>query len=92
MVHLASALLVAGAALAAAVPAPEVFERQAACSVAASYPTVNVAKLPDPFTSASGQKITTKADFTCRSQEIFKIMQQYELGVYPPPPDKVEGR
>lgn len=90
MVHLASALLVASAALAVAVPAPEIFERQS-CSVAASYPTVNVAKLPDPFTSAGGQKITTKADFECRSQEIFKIMQQYELGVYPPPPDKVEG-
>lgn len=91
MVHLAPALLVAGAALAVAAPASEIFERQASCSIANSYSTVSVSKLPDPFTSANGQKITTKADFACRSQEISKIMQQYELGTYPPPPDKVEG-
>ncbi|KAM7191704.1 hypothetical protein V8F20_009181 [Naviculisporaceae sp. PSN 640] len=91
MVHLASALLVASAAVAVAAPASEIFERQATCSIANSYSTVNVAKLPDPFTSANGQKITTKADFECRSQEISKIMQQYELGTYPPAPDKVEG-
>lgn len=90
MVHLASALLVASAAVVAAAPASEIFERQS-CTVANSYPTVSVSKLPDPFTSASGQKITTKEAFACRSQEIFKIMQQYELGTYPPPPDKVEG-
>lgn len=91
MVHLASALLVAGAALVVAAPASEVFERQASCSVQNSYPTKNEAKLPDPFTTASGTKITTKADFACRKAEISKIMQQYELGEYPPAPDKVEG-
>ncbi|KAK4111744.1 carbohydrate esterase family 15 protein [Canariomyces notabilis] len=90
MVHLASALLVAGAAFAVAAPASEIFERQT-CSTQNSYPTVNVAKLPDPFTTASGTKITTKADFECRKAEISKIMQQYELGTYPPPPDKVEA-
>ncbi|KAH6847546.1 hypothetical protein B0I37DRAFT_147150 [Chaetomium sp. MPI-CAGE-AT-0009] len=90
MVHLASALLVAGAAFAVAAPASEIFERQE-CAVKDSYPTVNSAKLPDPFTSAAGTKITTKADFECRRAEISKIMQQYELGVYPPAPDKVEA-
>ncbi|KAK4233382.1 4-O-methyl-glucuronoyl methylesterase [Achaetomium macrosporum] len=90
MVHLASALLVAGAAFAVAAPASEIFERQT-CSTQDSYPTVNSAKLPDPFTSAAGTKITTKADFECRKAEISKIMQQYELGTYPPPPDKVEA-
>lgn len=91
MVHLASALLVAGAAFAMAAPANEVFERQGTCQVSSSYPSVNVAKLPDPFTTAAGNKVTTKADFDCRKQEISKIMQQYELGTYPPPPDKVEA-
>ena len=90
MVHLASALLVAGAAFAVAAPASEIFERQT-CTTAASYPTVNVAKLPDPFTTSGGAKVTTKAEFECRRQEINKILQQYELGTYPPPPDKVEG-
>lgn len=91
MVHLSSVLLLAGAAFAVAAPANEIFERQATCSTAASYPTVNNAKLPDPFTNAAGTKITTKADFECRRAEINKIMQQYELGVYPPAPDKVEA-
>ncbi|KAK5657444.1 hypothetical protein OQA88_3016 [Cercophora sp. LCS_1] len=90
MVHLASALLACSAAFAVAAPASEVFERQT-CSVAASYPAVNVAKLPDPFTNAAGTKITTKAEFECRRQEINKMFQQYELGVYPPAPDKVEA-
>jgi len=90
MVHLASALLVAGAALAVAAPANEIFERQT-CSLSNTYPTVNVAKLPDPFTTSSGAKVTTKAEFECRRQEINKILQQYELGTYPPAPDKVEG-
>ncbi|KAK0630409.1 hypothetical protein B0T17DRAFT_506880 [Bombardia bombarda] len=89
MVHLASALLVASAAFAVAAPAKEIFERQ--CSVASSYSTVSVAKLPDPFTNAAGTKITTKADFDCRAEEMSKILQQYELGDYPPPPSKVEG-
>lgn len=91
MVHLTSALLVAGAAFSMAAPANEVFERQSTCSTSNSYPAVNVAKLPDPFTTAAGTKVTTKADFDCRKAEISKIMQQYELGTYPPAPDKVEA-
>lgn len=75
-----------------ALPAAELFERQAAeCPATGDVPTVNVAKLPDPFTFASGTKVTTKADWACRQQEISKIMQQYELGDLPPPPDKVEA-
>ncbi|AEO68173.1 61de7431-7fea-4f2a-806d-b1ffc83f125f [Thermothielavioides terrestris] len=91
MVHLASALLLAGAAFAVAAPANQIFERQSNCSTADSYPTVNDSKLPDPFTTSAGKKVTTKADFECRRAEISKIMQQYELGTYPPPPDKVEA-
>jgi len=91
MVHLSSALLVASAAFAVAAPATEIFERQASCQTQNSYPAVNVAKLPDPFTTTSGAKVTTKAEFECRRAEINKILQQYELGTYPPPADKVEG-
>jgi hypothetical protein len=89
MVHLASALLLAGAAY--ALPASEIFERQATCSIASSYAAVNNAKLPDPFTFASGTKVKSLADWNCRTQEISKIMQQYELGDYPGPPDSVKG-
>ncbi|KAK3898902.1 hypothetical protein C8A05DRAFT_18588 [Staphylotrichum tortipilum] len=91
MVHLSSAILVAGAAFALAAPANEIFARQDSCSTKDSYPTANVAKLPDPFTTSAGAKVTTKAEFECRRAEISKIMQQYELGVYPGKPDKVEA-
>jgi hypothetical protein len=89
MVHLASALLLAGAAY--ALPAREIFERQGTCSLQSTYPAVNNAKLPDPFTFASGTKVASLADWDCRAQEISKIMQQYELGTYPGPPDSVKG-
>lgn len=89
MVHLASALLLAGAAY--ALPAAEIFERQGTCSLASTYAAVNNAKLPDPFTFASGTKVASLADWDCRAQEISKIMQQYELGTYPGPPDSVKG-
>ncbi|KAJ9150438.1 Carbohydrate esterase family 15 protein [Pleurostoma richardsiae] len=89
MVHLSSALLFAGTAL--SLPAAEIFERQGTCSVPSSIAAVNYAKLPDPFTFEGGKKVATKDDFDCRSQEIFKAFQQYELGDYPGPPDSVKG-
>lgn len=88
MVHLASTLLLAGAAY--ALPAAEIFERQT-CNLSSNYPNINDAKLPDPFTFASGDKVTTLADWSCRTQEISKIFQQDELGDYPGPPDSVKG-
>lgn len=86
-------ILLAGTALAAP-PAPhhvELVDRQTTCSVAASYPTVNTAELPNPFVTAAGANVTTKAAFDCRAQEISKIFQQYELGDYPGPADTVKG-
>lgn len=85
-------ILLAGTAVALPAPDPvELVERQSACSVAASYPTVSVSELPNPFIAASGTNITTKADFDCRAQEISKMFQQYELGDYPGPADTVKG-
>ncbi|KAI0506660.1 hypothetical protein F5B22DRAFT_622794 [Xylaria bambusicola] len=70
----------------------EIYERQnTTCVVKDSYPTVNVAKLPDPFTFADGSKVSTQDEWKCRQAEISKQLQQYELGDYPPPPDKVEA-
>ncbi|KAH6645477.1 hypothetical protein BKA67DRAFT_631944 [Truncatella angustata] len=86
-----SALILSATALAFP-PDFELVERQSAnCTVASTYPAVSVSKLPDPFTFADGRKVASKADFTCRQQEISKIFQQYELGDFPPPPDKVEA-
>ncbi|ORY57789.1 carbohydrate esterase family 15 protein [Pseudomassariella vexata] len=66
-------------------------ERQDNCTVASTFAAVDVPKLNDPFTFYDGRKVATKADFTCRQQEISKILQQYELGDFPGPPDKVEA-
>ncbi|KAI1424954.1 hypothetical protein F5Y12DRAFT_420882 [Xylaria sp. FL1777] len=76
-----------------AFPHGEIYQRQnsSACTLKDSYPTVNVAKLPDPFIFADGSKVATQEDWKCRQAEISKQLQQYELGDYPPPPDKVEA-
>lgn len=52
-----------------------------------SLPTVS--KLPDPFTPVSGSRITTKAQWTCRRQEIFELFQRLELGTMPGKPQSV---
>jgi hypothetical protein len=49
------------------------------------------AALPDPFLSANGQRIGTKADWTCRRAEIAAQVQTYELGPKPPRPSIVTG-
>ncbi|KAK1970815.1 carbohydrate esterase family 15 protein [Colletotrichum sublineola] len=83
-------LLLAGTAL--ALPAETIFARQTDCSKARNTaPAINDAKLPDPFTFVDGSKVITKGDWACRATEIQNIMEQYELGDFPPPPDKVEA-
>ncbi|KAI1086791.1 carbohydrate esterase family 15 protein [Rostrohypoxylon terebratum] len=91
MRYLTPALLLGSAAH--ALPFAELHRRQntTACAIKDSYPAVNFAKLPDPFTYEDGTKVASKADWDCRQQEISKLLQQYELGDYPPPPDKVEA-
>jgi hypothetical protein len=93
--RLASALLMGSVAL--ALPFSEVFEEIYArqntsdCVIKDSYPAVSISELPDPFTFSDGRKVETKADFTCRQAEISKILQQYELGTYPGPPDGLQA-
>ncbi|CAG8961899.1 hypothetical protein HYFRA_00013699 [Hymenoscyphus fraxineus] len=85
-----STLLLATPLLAA--PSPVVVdlaERQANTTCAglpATYSAVSSAKLPDPFTSASGEKITTKAQWPCRRLEILQMFYKYELGDKPDKP------
>ncbi|KAI0400089.1 hypothetical protein F4802DRAFT_610353 [Xylaria palmicola] len=93
MVRLLTSALVLGSSAWALPYDGEIYARQnaSACTVKDSYPTVNVAKLPDPFTFSDGKKVATQEDWKCRQAEISKMLQQYELGDYPPPPDKVEA-
>jgi hypothetical protein len=66
--------------------APIVEERQAACTVPTTFPSTTNSKLPDPFTFFSGTKVTTKADWACRQQEISAALQAQELGTFEPKP------
>lgn len=50
----------------------------------AQLPTVD--GLPDPFLSASGSRITSRADWRCRRAEFGAMVQNYELGTKPAPP------
>ncbi|TFK24581.1 Glucuronoyl esterase catalytic domain from Hypocrea Jecorina [Coprinopsis marcescibilis] len=48
-------------------------------------------RLPDPFTTYGGQKVTTAADWTCRRNEISELFQRLEVGTLPPKPSSVTG-
>ncbi|OCL01728.1 carbohydrate esterase family 15 protein [Glonium stellatum] len=71
------------------IAAPSKVKRQATCGVPSGYSPTSHAKLPDPFTSINGTKITTKDQWPCRQQEISQLFQQYELGTLPPKPSSV---
>ncbi|KAI0795669.1 hypothetical protein C8Q75DRAFT_791381 [Abortiporus biennis] len=45
-----------------------------------------ITSLPNPFTFANGQNVTTKDDWACRQAEISQLLQTYELGSKPPKP------
>lgn len=42
--------------------------------------------LPDPFLMHDGTRITTKAQWTCRRNEIKKDIERFEIGTKPEPP------
>jgi len=63
----------------------------APCDLPNGYSPPTHAKLPDPFTSVNGTKITTKSSWPCRQQEISQMLQQFELGVLPPKPSSVNA-
>ena len=48
-------------------------------------------KLPDPFTFFDGTKVTTKAQWECRRQEILAMAAKYIYGPVPGEPDEVSG-
>ncbi|KAK3988679.1 4-O-methyl-glucuronoyl methylesterase [Cladorrhinum sp. PSN332] len=45
--------------------------------------------LPDPWKFYNGNTVRTLSDFACRQQEWSAILQQFELGDLPPPPEKL---
>jgi len=71
--------------------APLVEQRQeAACpAIPSTFPSVNSAKLPNPFKFFDGTAVTTKAQFECRNKEVSAAMQAQELGDFPKKPSSV---
>ena len=51
----------------------------------------NDAHLPDPFLFENGQRVKTKQQWQCRRQELKDLMQEYELGAFPPPPEQLSA-
>ncbi|MCJ1312217.1 hypothetical protein MMC25_005891 [Agyrium rufum] len=73
--------------------APAELESRAVCgSIPANFKFTENYQLPDPFTSISGSKVTTKSEWACRQNEISQLFQRYELGTKPTKPAKVSGK
>lgn len=69
-------------------------DHRSACTIPA-MPAVsaltNIANLPDPFKMMDGTAVTTKAQWTCRREEIAAMLEKYVHGEKPRKPEKVEG-
>jgi hypothetical protein len=62
----------------------------------ATFPDVNdlpvQTNLPDAMTMLSGERVTTRAQWQARREEMKAVLEHYELGHAPPPPGNVSGR
>jgi len=48
-------------------------------------------RLPDPFTSLDGTRLSQASEWRCRRQEILKQAEKYIYGEKPPKPEQVSG-
>jgi hypothetical protein len=51
----------------------------------------NITYLPDPFSFTNGDLVRSRNDWLCRQLEISTLLQNYELGPLPSPPDNLEA-
>ena len=61
------------------------------CAIGAPPAAASNAKLPDPFKKYNGARISSKADWRCRRQEILKQVEASIYGTKPPKPTTVTG-
>ncbi|MCQ2106632.1 MAG: hypothetical protein MJZ26_12660 [Fibrobacter sp.] len=61
------------------------------CTIGNIPTSVNNAKLPDPFTTLAGSRISTKDEWKCRREEIGAMYEKIMYGDKPRNPEKVEG-
>ena len=66
-------------------------DHRSECQIGNIPTSVNNAKLPDPFMGLDGKRISTKAEWKCRREEIGAMYEKLMFGEKPRNPEKVEG-
>jgi len=66
-------------------------DHRSECQIGDIPSSVNNAKLPDPFKKLDGTRISSKADWKCRREEIGAMYEKLMFGTKPRNPEKVEG-
>jgi hypothetical protein len=74
-----------------AVPTATSEDEGANCSVTLPATFSSTTLLPDPFTKLDGTRITAKADWECRREELRKLFEKVAYGTKPSPPTTVTG-
>lgn len=67
-------------------------DHRSECQIGNIPTSVNNAKLPDPFMGLDGKRISSKADWKCRREEIGAMYEKLMFGEKPRNPEKVEGK
>ena len=67
-------------------------DHRSECQIGNIPSSVNNAKLPDPFMGLDGKRISSKADWKCRREEIGAMFEKLMFGEKPRKPEKVEGK
>ena len=66
-------------------------DHRSECQIGNIPTSVNNAKLPDPFMGLDGKRISSKAEWKCRREEIGAMYEKLMFGTKPRNPEKVEG-
>ena len=84
---------IAGGGGSGSVPPGSATEDEGASCPAATVPEASTAnsKLPDPFKKLDGTRMTSRAEWNCRREEIKKMAEKYVYGTKPPKPEMVSG-
>lgn len=61
------------------------------CAVGTIPGTINSNKLPDPFTKFDGTRMSSRSEWPCRRQELWKLAERYMYGEKPMNPESVTG-
>lgn len=67
-------------------------DHRSECQIGNIPTSVNNAKLPNPFMGLDGKRISSKADWKCRREEIGAMYEKLMFGEKPRNPEKVEGK